>query len=399
MSTASLLCSSLHMRRDRAIRTLACVASVLFVSCAEGETNPDLDASLTALRVDELPTYEVRVDTVIDGHAARLVPLGWAGFGPSGQFAITQPQDFSVLLFSASGRLTGRFGAEGSGPGEFRNLVRGGWVDDTLWLSDTELQRITYISPDANLLTSIPTPVEARDDQGTKYTVPTVYGISADTLLAEVREGAFSSAILWIDRQGNVHRRVLPVSYRNTSIPFQDQGRTLYLRVPFAGRTHFVVSPSSHRVVVATPLSDLSSFSIAAIEHTGDTAFNRLFHHRQNEIPRAVLDQEIRKQLDRVSGQNRREAARMIRAEVSHEYPAIQGLVVGSDERVWVQLYSSSGGILWVILGKDGDPEACLTLSDGTMLLAATENRLLLSSRDSVDVESVSIATYRLRNR
>ena len=128
--------------------------SLLFVltlaftpSCATEQTDESLD---------EEPPVSLEPDLRIDGYAADLVPVEWVGVSPRGTLALFQGQDATVRFFDPEGNLLGSVGRRGSGPGEFESLIRGGWVGDTLWVSDLQLSRITLISPDLEFVRVLP---------------------------------------------------------------------------------------------------------------------------------------------------------------------------------------------------------------------------------------------------
>jgi hypothetical protein len=84
----------------------------------------------------------------IDGHAEDLVSILRIAVGPDGTIAVDQRADHAVRLYHADGRLKGRFGSRGEGPGEFASLYGIGWLQDTLWIGDSDQPRVTFVSPD-----------------------------------------------------------------------------------------------------------------------------------------------------------------------------------------------------------------------------------------------------------
>ncbi len=69
----------------------------------------------------------------------RVTPL------PNGAVALIESGGTAVALVSRGSRTIRRIGRTGSGPGEYRAVRAVGYVNDTLWISDTQLRRVTYL--------------------------------------------------------------------------------------------------------------------------------------------------------------------------------------------------------------------------------------------------------------
>lgn len=68
---------------------------------------------------------------------------------------ITPAADGSIIVLDRRGggvfsfkhgRPLQRIGRQGSGPGEFREPIAAGWLNDTLWVSDKQTQRVRALS-------------------------------------------------------------------------------------------------------------------------------------------------------------------------------------------------------------------------------------------------------------
>lgn len=69
-----------------------------------------------------------------------------------GQIAVWQSQDSRVLRFDTTGKALSSIGRSGEGPGEFRMMSFGGFVGESLWISDPMMRRTTVFGPDGTLL-------------------------------------------------------------------------------------------------------------------------------------------------------------------------------------------------------------------------------------------------------
>ncbi len=73
-----------------------------------------------------------------------------------GNVYVVDVGSYSVLKFDASGAFLTKWGRRGSGPGEFRGIVRG-WLDvyGDYWISDAGNSRLVKFDPEGNYLKSI----------------------------------------------------------------------------------------------------------------------------------------------------------------------------------------------------------------------------------------------------
>ncbi len=87
----------------------------------------------------------------IDGVAAQLVRPNRILVGSDGRIVLTQLQDNNILFYDATGRLLGKFGRVGQGPGEFQQIFGAGWVGDSLWVYDMRARNTTIIASNRTL--------------------------------------------------------------------------------------------------------------------------------------------------------------------------------------------------------------------------------------------------------
>lgn len=69
-----------------------------------------------------------------------LVPISWLTVSPKGVLAVWQDQDGVIRRFDTTGNELASVGASGEGPGEFRMMSVGGFVGESLWVSDPMLR-------------------------------------------------------------------------------------------------------------------------------------------------------------------------------------------------------------------------------------------------------------------
>jgi hypothetical protein len=163
------------------------IITVIVVSSACGSEGD------TAAAGAAFPSIPIEEDLRLDGYEEDLVPVQWLGATETGTIAVVLWQDHTVRFYSPDGALLGTVGRVGEGPGEFRRLVRAGWIGDTLWVSDTQLGRSTLISPDREIVRIVRDLATAEpatgDTASTAYLSPLPYAMLADGAILTGRYG------------------------------------------------------------------------------------------------------------------------------------------------------------------------------------------------------------------
>src|SRR5262245_41402934 len=106
---------------------------------------------LTTSAQSNLPTWTLAEKLRLDANsedfsALQLTRQGNAPYyiGPRHEIVIPFNQDAQVRIYDSTGKRISSVGQRGSGPGEFRNFFRLGWVRDTMWVYDAIQRRMSY---------------------------------------------------------------------------------------------------------------------------------------------------------------------------------------------------------------------------------------------------------------
>ena len=242
----------------REASSIAMVAVIMLGACGEA-SRPSGSAA---------PMLDLELDLRINGNEQDLVPITWLGVSPDGQIALIQWQDHTVRFFDAAGTPLGSVGREGEGPGEFRRPIRGGWFGDTLWVSDTQINRITLIGPDQRVVGMFTPPPRVREPLDvpgarTLYAAPFVWGMFArDTLLVTSRQAVEAPAIdeesgfpaMSITGDGVLVRDLTRIPMdEGSGVSVAVSGGMAYAQIPFFPRSDWAVAPDGRRLAVLTP--------------------------------------------------------------------------------------------------------------------------------------------------
>ena len=167
-------------------------------------------------------TRELRIGAV-DDREYSLTFVGGLAARTDGTILVLQPQDGTIKAFGANGKSRGAIGRKGSGPGEFVSPVVFGIKDDSVWVVDHGLARISLFAPDGAFVASYSfvntgsgfrvVPVALLNDGSIAATiaVPTsVLTISRMPLLRMARSGAVVDTIVWLSVEK-------PLAFRDAS--------------------------------------------------------------------------------------------------------------------------------------------------------------------------------------
>ena len=378
-------------------RVLAFTTLVVSVACGDATEDAGYSADGSLLEVER----ELR----IDGHEADLVPVTWLGVSPAGNIALIQWQDHNVRFFDPSGAPIGSFGSDGEGPGEFRRPIRGGWLGDTLWVSDTQLNRVTLIGPGLELAgTLTPPPIIRSVEPGAaerEFALSVPYAILAhDTLLVtslrQLNGPEFNEdtgfPILRTTAAGVLVNEAawLPMDEgAGVSVPV-DRG-VAYGQVPFYTQPDWAVAADGTRLAILTHETAEggdSFYHVRVFDYTGRQLVDRRFPFDPVPIPQSRMDSAIAATAARRPA-IRGPMERALRDAAPSTFPAAERVLVARDHRIWVGLRRVDLGQEWLVLDETGETVAKVMLPPGAVLHEADATHLWTVERDEFDVESV----------
>ena len=346
-------------------------------------------------------TLLAKRELFISPDTADLSRVGNFSVGPHGQIAIGQPEDGTVLVYSASGakRVLGRTGA---GPGEFRLPGPVQWVGDTLVVPDRVLGRVTEFSDQGVLLGSRRLPVAfplARAPDGSAVRL-------IDAFLQRMfRGGAFLALSQWrnstssgdqggnrrgvvkLDANGNLQRIVVKES-DDDPCEFGKGGRSI--PIPFCEPETRAFADDGTWVVYAFAVGEKIGnvrARVTAIDSAGGTVFTRELPVPARALTRAFADSVLAFRMSRTSHP---ENVLLYRTMKLREYfPPLLGLVVGRDRSVWLELDSAGGGHLWWVLDDTGRHVGTLQLPKSAILQVADRDQIWTLEEDESGVQGV----------
>ena len=309
-----------------------------------------------------------------------------------------------ILLVSPSGTSLGAIGREGAGPGEFKAITtlhrssEGGFI-----VYDARLGRLSDFDAEGELVSTVPlSPPDSYTDLkplsvGPDGQVLALYG-SLRRLPAEGLQRD-TTPLLMYRRPGAVPEILGRWATEETLFAHEEDGWSA-TRVGF-GRS--LVSFGTDELAVLADTDRLDALVL-------DTSGRELMRIRAGGASIPATESEAEEwRLDRVASIRsdyppqllERTTERLRQAPFRESYPALDALAIDVAGRVWIGAAVRYGerDRRWVVFGSDGTPVASLQLPANAEILDVTETQLLLSSRDDLDVEGVSLWEIRWPQR
>lgn len=319
-----------------------------------------------------------------------------------GRLAVGMSGTHEVRVFSPRGALLARFGAEGDGPGEFRDVtLLGRYGADTLVIFDASSSRISHVHPEAGFLRSFAVTWEAGGyaigrgllDDGSILIGGGMFFSSSEGFPTGVIRPL--STFGWVDRQGtNMH--VLGDFTAAGMFARADNQGFMARGLPFTPVT--VATPGRNGVWLGTGEGWEVGF------YDLDGALVRLV--RTDEEARPVTADLRRKyeeeEVADASSENEGRQIRDLLAEMPFPdgMPAYQSLRVDALGYLWVSGFLAPGEVRrsWMIFDPQGHAVARLTTPPRTRILEIGEDHILGLSLDELDVETLTLWPLRREN-
>lgn len=387
------------------MRRIAPLCGLLVGACADGASTPEVErwdsagieivahgalAPREPLEVSGQPHLWIRGDERIPpfDRLSEVVILG------NGNIVVADAGTGRVHAFSAEGAYLWSAGRPGEGPGEFREIsavfVTG---EDTILVADARLARTTVLSPAG----------EVVRDHGfaPEYGAPTGLLASGALLyldqerIGEPGVGVQPTLATWsaVDLAGAAGR-TLVTTPGSESYYGQAEGRNVIIRPPFM--RHVYAAPVDDGFLVS--LSDQPRVDV----YGPDGDLLRSMRLPESEVLVRITDaRSVREDLLVNVPEDMHAIFRELLADmpIPPTWPAIGGLVVDDEDRVWVQQYRSEdeAGQIWHVFTLDG---AYLdeVSTPGRFAPRAIRGDLVVGFwRDELDVESIRV--YRILRR
>ncbi len=361
-------------------------------------------------RPSDLPEWPLSASlAVLSGDAEPFLgSVGQVRFLSDGRFLVEDSQAELLYLVEADARSFLLVGDQGEGPGEFRDVTtltvaRG----DTAFVFDRRLLRVSSLSPDGELIATVPVgeglagATRAEDAWATDSDHLVFHAAGPmDTLGAGAAWKDQREALLF-SLDGRGRPRSSPVRFTG--------GYRIIANDADVGRPFIVIAPFANQPIVAVGPDRVVHGSGLTYELFIQSPELQLERVIRWSGPRVATDdatiESARAWAEALYEGLRQQDSRM--ADVALEaafapellpdsLPALSSVLVDSRGRFWVSRYISNDEAwdqrdAWHILAADGEPLARVSLPPESRLAAVGEDRVALIVRDELDVEHLRV--------
>ncbi len=375
------------------------LALLLAAACAAGDRAADAELDRWSL------APELRIGAVDDPEYA-LTTVGGVLPGPDGTILVSQPQEMTIRVFDAEGRVVRSIGRSGEGPGEFQGLDRMGWRGDTLYVTDYQLRRINYFLADGTALASVRVAAPALEPPFVP-TVPHSFMRDGSGILTPayfLRMGSIDSVPLLRLGPGDALDTLLWMDRRNNSLAVTIGSSNMYATQPFTDHDIEAVAPDGSMIVIvrrnAADAVPSAEFPVTAIDAGGDTLWSVTIPYAPVPLAQEVVDSVLddrTKDLgtERMPGPELRSlyAQAMYRPAT---WPPVSRVLVGTGNTIWLAREAApSDSTRWLVLDSNGSPQAELNVPSDVSLRYVDGDVLWAVQTDEFDVPYV--LRYRLQ--
>jgi hypothetical protein len=363
-------------------------------------TNSSTDA---VVRSEELPRLELQEEFRIgnrDDPQVGFTRIGAVSLLGDGNLVVLETAERQLRIYNANdGRLMRAWGGRGFGPGEFQSP---GWIgarNDTVWVGDMLLGRLTIFNTSGELLLTLP--AHGVD-------VP-AEGISIRVVPdAPIGNGRFGSRLRLVSRVGAVwaDQHVPAFVFDSTGSVVDTLGSHFFpaggptqiivdndgVRLPTFAQTHPLIIPVANDTVVVerepASSSGYSEFTITRSRADGTTAYRTRVGYQPIRLVRDSIISEVER-LNSGLGVDRRAIADAVAPHIPRYvyHPPVSRFVIGSDGAVWLQREEAGGdSTQWVIVDDRGTVRGMTRLPKDTRLAAVTSDAAWLISADDMNI-------------
>ena len=357
-------------------------------------------AIVVASSPGQLPEWRLQTEIAIGSEASEeyaFTRIGVVAPVSDGSAIVADWADDRLRVFDRQGRFLRWIGRTGNGPGEFRRVNAIALRGDTLEV--LERRRIHQFTLEGELLTTRPIDYDvsenyrmgtllARTPAGHFLTVP---GLLGDALISGHET---QQPVLQIARDGSRRATagVMDLNTLGVIVRFPDGRRTHKSPLPLY-EASYSIGPAGDRlafVLQTVPESGSpSEFRIAVVDPDGDTLSQSTIAYQPTRIPENERD-SIAAALIRPPQPIRplpAEERRAIQEQVPvpEYYPAVAGIVIGSDGRLWLRRFSATGSE-WLVLDDRCRPIGVVRGGPTLRIHAASSTHVWASELDEFDV-------------
>ena len=335
-----------------------------------------------------LPTARLVKELVIDGRDEDWAVLNGAKVNARGDIAMGFRQDAQVRVYDAKGKRVAVAGRKGSGPGEFRFITVRGWIGETVWIHDLELQRHTFVSREGKVLrsepmeTTRPAPLSSAGRLVSVVGPITPHARRADGAMFAIAQVARAGS----EKQGRSSIVSISPTGSVTFVAAMDDVRSSPWEMQFSPWPVVAFSSdglAAAQVRVNNMVREGGTYTVTRFAANGDTLVSRTFPYRSIPMSARYRDSVLARGVG-FDGVKAAPASRIPPVLVP-----VSGMTLGPDGQAFITLRDTESGHVVRILNVQGTPIAQFPVLPQSYLMAATSTQVWLVQADGDGMQSV----------
>lgn len=333
------------------------ISCLLLAAACTGGSRPDAAAVGSGdWSLEPVSSFSATLeDSVLVSPIAAIWP------GPDGLLYVVMRRQASVTLLHPDGRLARTIGTRGGGPGEFQSPGVIGWRNDSMWVMDPQLQRVSWFGPEGTFLGS--------EQRPNRHLIPTSAGgyigmagtdVDAQSTVVEFQSGA-GEPVTTLAR--------LEWSLGGYMLPMGDQGGIVGAH-PMKDRPLSALHPVTGELAVVEMAGGTGAVRVSWYSPSGS-----LSHQESLLVEAPPMDAEAWSAFltDHFSGPG--PAISIPEAMTRIAQPAtwlpVTGALMDTRRRIWIRgAANDSTRVRWTIVSPDGTSPASAFLPASLRLLS-----------------------------
>jgi hypothetical protein len=325
--------------------------------------------------------------------------------GPSGEILVAAQLSGAIRGFDSTGKpLSWTLPFGNILDSEIRWVWRMGWIGNSLWVADPGFTQIALIDRGGKVTKSLEYPSWVRPAWADRRKFPVFGGLEPLAVYADgswlvrpSRERSLVSTpeydksysyLLRISESGSIEKLIARIPHGGALADPRFRSTSQATLPVYAPLTVWDASTDGSRVAVVSAAlagADSATYRVTAIGARGDTVYSKQFPF----VPVPMSKQSI----DSLRARYNRGGEEAVK-RLPWAYPPVQGVLVGRDQTVWIELRSATPGRLWLVLDPKGDAVGTVRVPSEFVAKVAERGRMWGFDREADRV--TALVRYRI---